>query len=138
MSCIFLDVFSTYDDVEPIINFTERDVRTASITCYSHHVCHNHRVNIVWYLNIRSSLHEPVEYFTEDSELLHSEYGISIQSNCPAEECYSTLRMPNEEGLNNTVIWCGGYTEVCPETKTTSHPVTVITKCKDPCTAGIF
>ena len=124
---LYVAVFSTYDDVDPIISFMKLNARYASITCYSHHSCYSHQVDIVWYLNISSNQQEPVEYFTGDSELAYSDYGISIQSTCPAYECQSTLSMPNDEALNNTLVWCAGYTEVCPETKSTSNPVTVVT-----------
>lgn len=127
-------MFSTYDDIDPIINFTKLTTHNASMTCHSHHLCYSHQVDIAWYLNI-SSLQEPLEYFAGDSELAYSEYGMSIQSTCPDYECQSTLTIPNDNILNNTVIWCGGYIEICPKTKQSiSNPVTVIT---NSCTSGM-
>ncbi len=121
-----------YSNANPIINVTEQNPNNISIVCY-----HPTFSRIAWYLNI-SSLQETVEYFMEDSELAHSEYGISIQSTCPDDKCHSTLSMPNDVTLNNTVIWCEGYTEVCPDIKTTSHPITVIIERKDPSIAGKY
>ena len=125
-----LVVFSTYDDVAPIINFTSLNVHNTSITCYSHHLCYHHQVNIVWYLNTSNGLHK----FQADSELSRSEYGISTKSTCPATECQSTLSVPNDPALNGSVIWCGAHTEVCPDIQSTTNPVLIIT---NSCTSGI-
>lgn len=124
----YTGVYSTYDDLH-IVDGTKPSPHNISIACYSEHDCLHHKVHIVWFINVNKTQQEPFKYFAFDSDLLYSEFGMSITSTCPAYQCQSTLTLPSDEKLNNTEISCGAYTEVCPGViKFRSNTVTVITK----------
>ena len=124
----YIAVYSTYDHLS-VIDLTTQS--SFSITCRAHHVCHHHMVHVVWFVNIKNTQATPTRYSVENSEQLHGVSGISITTTCPGLECSSTLTAPGSEELNNTVVQCATFTEVCPGNLNQSNTSTLVTKRED-------
>lgn len=126
---VYADVYSTYDHTDiSIIHASEPSPHPISISCYAEHVCQHHLAHVVWLLAV-SGGPEQQYLAAADSDLLLSEFGISVTSTCTEVDCRSTLVLPCHEELNATRVRCGAYVDVCPgEVTSRSSAVTVVTR----------
>ncbi len=125
-----------YSSFIPLYNLTKQSPKNVSLNCYGQHPCKGTPVQIVWYVTIYNTEDKEIQTFSSDvtSErtTLEDKHEITLQSKCPEYECYSELTVPSSI-INGTTVWCGAWTEVCPQQVAANSSKTVFITSSIPC-----